>query len=117
MKKTIFVTALSLLLSTATCQASESEKMFNDVAYGGAVGALVGFGALLLSTSPKENLDYISKGAGVGIILGAAYGIFDNTTALIISEDGDVSLNAPMPQLFINGKDISLNTNIIAGTF
>ncbi len=72
---------LALLLSFAllpTRRAVADETMsvlLKDTAYGGIIGALVGSAFMLLADEPGDHWDYIPRGAGVGILAGAAYGI------------------------------------------
>lgn len=80
-------------------QAAENEtimkNVFVDAAYGGAVGALIGLGFMLLREEPEDHWNYVAFGAGGGIIAGAAVGMASSTKALAEIEGGKVSLNLP----------------------
>lgn len=70
-------------------------SVFMDAAYGGAVGALLGVGFMLLSDKPSDHWNYVAFGAGGGIIAGAAIGLATSTKALAEIENGKVTFNVP----------------------
>lgn len=103
MKYTL-VGACSLFAFVATPSVSaaadfEVETVFEDALYGGAIGALVGAGAMLISSHPSNNWDYILTGAGVGIIGGAAYGVYTSSRSFAEIEDGKMVVGVPTPQI------------------
>ncbi len=65
--------------------------------YGGILGGLLGSAVLLLSDEPDDNLSYIPTGIGVGVLLGAAYGIATSGVVEGIGEieDGRFTFNMP----------------------
>ena len=66
-----------------------------DAVYGGAVGALLGVGFMLLSGEPEKHWNYLAYGTGGGIIAGAAVGMASSTKALAEIENGKITLNVP----------------------
>ncbi|MEK7679482.1 MAG: hypothetical protein AAB356_04755 [Deltaproteobacteria bacterium] len=72
---------LALLVSFALLPARRAiadetmNILLKDTAYGGIIGALVGSAFVLLADKPGDHMDYIPRGAGVGLLAGAAYGI------------------------------------------
>lgn len=70
-----------------------------DALYGGIVGALIGSAVVLLTDNPDDHLGFIPTGAGVGILVGAAYGIATSgvisTAGAEIDDDGKLTLNMP----------------------
>ncbi len=99
--KKIFVITLLLLFAVFTTKSQAEETMrytLNNALYGGILGGLIGAAVLLLSDNPDDNLDYMLTGAGVGVLLGATYGIA--TSGVIdsigeIDEDGKFALKVP----------------------
>lgn len=74
------------------------QTTLRDALYGGIVGALIGSAVVLLTDNPDNHLGFIPTGAGVGILVGAAYGVASSgviTTAGAEIEDGKVTLNLP----------------------
>ena len=99
LRKTFIITLLLLFaVSTSKSQAEETVRYtLNNALYGGILGGLVGAAVLLLTDEPDDHLSYIPTGAGVGVLLGAAYGLA--TSGVIESigevEDGRFTLNLP----------------------
>ncbi len=99
-KKTSII-ALLLVFFVFTSRSFADDTMqytLKNSLYGGILGALLGSAVLLLSDEPDDNLSYIPTGIGVGVLLGAAYGIA--TSGVIESsigeiEDGRFTLNMP----------------------
>lgn len=71
------------------------KNVFMDAVYGGAVGALIGVGFMLLSDKPENHWNYVAYGAGGGIIAGTAIGLASATKAVAEIEGDKVSLNVP----------------------
>ncbi len=98
-RKTFIITLL-LLFAVFTSKSHADETMrytLNNALYGGVLGGLVGAAVLLLTDEPDDHLDYILTGAGVGVLMGAAYGIA--TSGVIESlaevEDGRLTFKIP----------------------
>ncbi|MDO8427212.1 MAG: hypothetical protein Q7T24_06845 [Deltaproteobacteria bacterium] len=86
-------------LSARAVMAEDSmQRTLNDSLYGGLIGALLGTAVLLLTENPDDHLSYIPTGAGIGILVGAAYGL---ATSGVVEragaevEDGRVTFNMP----------------------
>lgn len=94
---------LALFLAFAPLQARaadfEVENVFEDALYGAAIGALVGAGFMLISNNPGDNWNYIAVGAGVGIIGGAAYGVYTSSRPLSEFKDGEFRAGVPIPRV------------------
>lgn len=88
MLKKIIVTALAFVVLSASAAKADDmvQEVLTDSLYGGVIGALLGGAVLLLADNPDDHLDYIAKGAGAGILLGATYGIVAHTTGFAIGE-------------------------------
>lgn len=71
------------------------QNIFKDTLYGGAVGAVIGVGFMLLTGKPTDHWNYVAYGAGGGIIAGAAIGMASSTKALAEIADGRITLNVP----------------------
>ena len=100
-----FVITLLLLFAVFTSRSHADETMrytLNNALYGGVLGGLVGAAVLLLTDEPDDHLDYILTGAGVGVLMGAAYGIA--TSGVIESlakvEDGRLTFRMPTVKRF-----------------
>jgi putative Ca2+/H+ antiporter (TMEM165/GDT1 family) len=108
--------AFILLASWTTVPAQaadfEVQNTMEDALYGGAIGALIGTGAMLISSQPSKHMDYVVSGAGFGLIIGAVYGIASGSRAFAKVEDGKVQVGMPVPEIELasNGqvKGISL---------
>lgn len=77
----------------------EVQTVFEDAMYGAAIGAAVGLGAMLLTDRPSDNWDFIVKGTGIGILGGAAYGMYVSSRSLAQIENGRVRVAMPVPSL------------------
>ncbi len=101
-----FVITLLLLFAVFTSKSHADETMrytLNNALYGGVLGGLVGAAVLLLTDEPDDHLDYILTGAGVGVLMGAAYGIA--TSGVIeslaeVDEDGRLTFKMPTMKRF-----------------
>jgi hypothetical protein len=75
-------------------------EVFKDGFYGGLAGALVGVAALLFDINDAEDhLNYIAIGAGVGVMVGTAYGIYSATRAVAELDGSQVTWHLPTPQI------------------
>ncbi len=99
----------------------EVANVMDDALYGAGVGGMVGLGVMLLSDKPSDNWNYVSRGVGVGIIAGAAYGLFRSSQALAQVEDGRIKYGIPSPELAFQetpaGLDLVVKTDLIRGSF
>lgn len=103
MRKKLIVLAviLSIAVSALPSRAFAADdsvmmqNVFKDTLYGGAIGAVIGVGFMLLSSKPTDHWNYVAYGAGGGIIAGAAIGIASSTKALAEIESGRITLNVP----------------------
>ncbi len=95
------VLALALsLLPAANAQADDLalKKVMRNALYGGAIGALVGTAILVFNDTPSDNLDFITKGAAVGVLGGVVYGVYDSQSAYVSLENGRIhtAMSAPV---------------------
>lgn len=80
MKKLIVsaVLALSLVaLSAPAPAASQLQVVAEDSMWGAVIGGLVGTAMLAFRDHPSDHFDLIYKGASVGLVCGAAFGIYE----------------------------------------
>ncbi len=125
MKKTwkaiVFAALVTLSPMQATAGDYEVQNVMDDALYGGGIGAMVGLGLMLVSDAPTSNWNYLTRGAGYGIIIGAAYGIFRSSKALAQVEDGHIQLGMPSPEFALQetpfGLDMIVKTDLIQGSF
>ena len=119
----VLLVAAALVFIPAKASAGDYEvaNVMDDALYGAGVGGMVGLGLMLLSTNPTNNWDYLTKGIGVGIIAGAAYGVYRSSRAFAQVEDGQINLGLPTPQLAVQDTPTGLvlvtRTDLIAGEF
>jgi uncharacterized membrane protein YebE (DUF533 family) len=120
--KVLFVAAaLALAPMQASAGDYEVSNVLDDAMYGAGLGALVGLGVMLISKKPTDHWDYVTKGLGVGIIAGAAYGVYRSSQAFAQIEDGQIQLGMPTPQLALHdtpfGLDVVVSADLIGGSF
>lgn len=98
-----FCALFVLAASPAVVEAAdlEVETVFEDALYGGAIGALVGAGVMLVSSTPTDHWDYIVTGAGIGIIAGTAYGVYISSRSFAEIEDGKMFVGVPTPKVIV----------------
>ena len=98
-------------LSTKAVADEPMQRTFRSSVYGGLIGGLVGGAVLLLTKKPGDHLGFIPTGAGVGVLVGAAYGLATSgliqTAAVADIENGKLSLNIPAVQ-----SDVTYDANI-----
>jgi len=92
------VTAMGVAAPQAKAVDFEVQTVFEDAMYGAAIGAAVGLGAMLLTDTPSDNWDFIVKGTGIGILGGAAYGMYVSSRAVAQIENGKVKVAMPTPK-------------------
>ena len=116
----MLVSGLSLLPVQSQAADFEVQNTFEDALYGGMLGALVGGGAMLVSGSPSKHWNYITTGAGIGIIAGAIYGVASGTHALAKLEDGQLELGIPVPEMALSDNNqsiVAMNVPLLESTF
>ncbi|MDX8401789.1 MAG: hypothetical protein R8K47_04070 [Mariprofundaceae bacterium] len=97
----------------------ELQNTMEDAVYGGAIGALVGAGAMLVSGSPTSHWNYLFTGTGIGLIAGALYGVYSSARPLASLEDGRLNLAVPQPSLAAapNGRELAVDVPLFASRF
>jgi hypothetical protein len=81
--------------------------------YGGLTGALIGTAFLAFRDKPSDHLKDIRVGAGVGVIIGTAYGLLKTTgTAFVEVQDGQITVQAPSFQLGIDPETKDLTGSV-----
>lgn len=102
----VFLTA-SILFSTAfSARAHADDTMqvaLKNAIYGGIVGALIGSAAVLVTDNPDDHLNYIPTGAGIGIMLGAAYGVASSGVVQSLGSIEGGKFTWHIPTLNVNG--------------
>ena len=95
---TLITLIMSILILPAMARAEDPlQTTLRDSAYGGVIGALAGTAVLLLTDNPGDHLGFITTGAAVGILAGAAYGIGSSgfVEAAAEVDNGKITLKAP----------------------
>jgi len=114
------VAAVGLAAPQAKAVDIEVQTVFEDAMYGAAIGAAIGLGAMLLTDKPSDNWDYIVKGTGVGILGGAAYGMYVSSRAMAQIEDGKVKVAVPTPKFRrapSNPDALAMQVDLISSRF
>jgi uncharacterized membrane protein YebE (DUF533 family) len=119
---TIAVTLATLAGMSIPCSAADDafKNLFENAAYGGLAGTLVGGALTVFTEKPSDHADYVYYGAAVGVLAGAAYGMFKTTKSLVTIENGNVKLAMPtiVPELQeANVKSITLKAELLRGSF
>jgi O-antigen/teichoic acid export membrane protein len=100
LKKATVATLLVCFLALSSSASAEEtmQHTMQSTLYGGVIGALLGGALVLLSDTPEDNLDYIASGAGVGLLVGAAYGIASSGVVESLGkvEDGEFKFGLPL---------------------
>ncbi len=121
LKVYVFAAALALFPIPASAGDYEVANVLDDSMYGAGLGALVGLGVMLVSKHPTDHWDYITKGLGIGIIAGAAYGVYRSSGAFAQIEDGEIQLGMPSPKFALQdtgkGLDMVVSADLIGGRF
>jgi hypothetical protein len=91
----------TLFLSTNTIHAADDSlgRIVKDSLYGGAAGALVGAASLAFVGKAGDHTENIGRGAAIGVILGAIYGVTKVSGALAEIKDGKIVAGIPRIQL------------------
>jgi len=123
MFKVLLIACGLLLLPAQQASAADYDvqNVMDDAMYGAGVGALVGLGAMLLTDKPSDNWNFVTRGLGIGIIAGAAYGMYRSRGAFAQIEDGQIHLGVPTPEIAFrdtpSGLDMIVTTTLIGGSF
>jgi len=96
----ILLAALALP-GTARADDIALQKIFRNAMYGGALGALVGGALLAFKDKPGDHWDFITIGAASGVLVGAAWGIYDSSTRnpYVSIENGRIHAALPLPEV------------------
>ncbi|MDX8388082.1 MAG: hypothetical protein R8M46_06065 [Ghiorsea sp.] len=125
MNNTIKAAVVAAMMALFPMQAAAADyevaNVMDDAIYGAGVGGMVGAGLMLLSDKPTDNWNYLTRGIGIGIIAGAAFGVFRTSKSLAQVEDGEIKLGMPTPELAFQetalGLDLVVKTDLIRGSF
>jgi hypothetical protein len=125
MKNTLKAAVVAAMMALFPMQAAAADyevaNVMDDAFYGAGVGGMVGMGMMLLSDKPTDNWNYLTRGLGIGIIAGAAFGVFRTSQSFAQVEDGKIHLGMPTPQLAFQetpaGLDLRVKTDLIRGSF
>ncbi|MEW6682846.1 MAG: hypothetical protein AB1451_07975 [Nitrospirota bacterium] len=75
---------------------NEMGDVLVDGFYGGLIGALVGAGVMVLTDDPGDHLQYMTTGAGIGVIAGTIYGLSQVARYAMINVDrGQLTWRVP----------------------
>jgi len=125
MIKTVKVMTIAAMLAFIPAQAQagdyEVANVMDDAFYGAGLGAMVGLGLMLLSDKPTNNWNYLTRGVGVGIIAGAAFGVYRTSKSFAQIDNGEIEFGVPTPQLAFQetqtGLDMMLTTDLVQASF
>ncbi len=105
MSKRLVVVLLALAFVSFSFRPAQAEdamqETFRSAGFGGLIGALVGAGVWMISDNDEwdDHISYIPTGAGVGILIGTAYGLYTHTVvqqrAATEVKDGRLTFNVP----------------------
>jgi hypothetical protein len=96
--------AWATLMTVAVIASSEPARAANnemgdvlvDGFYGGLIGALVGAAVMVLTDDPGDHLQYMTTGAGIGVIGGTIYGFSQVARQAMVDVDrGHFALRVP----------------------
>jgi drug/metabolite transporter (DMT)-like permease len=88
----------TVLPSGAHAQDEPMQHTLRSTLYGGILGGLLGTAVLFLSDNQSDHLSYIPTGVGVGMLLGATYGVVTSGVmyrSAVEVDDGVAILNLP----------------------
>ncbi len=116
MKKIVAVIVFSVLVAllpvkTVHAGSDSLGRILTDSLYGGAAGALVGAASLAFVDNAGDHTDRIGKGAAMGIILGAVYGITKVAGPLAEIKGGEIKM--AFPEIKISPDATALNMDIV----
>jgi len=84
------------LAGQAWAQQDSMKTVFQDAGFGGLAGLLVGGAFLVFTDEPGDHLDYLAYGAAVGVLAGAAFGIYSVSRPLFLVEQGGLRGQIPL---------------------
>ncbi|MFQ5329659.1 MAG: hypothetical protein ACE5D4_06695 [Thermodesulfobacteriota bacterium] len=112
LKKFACITVVLTLIFSAVPAFAQDDgqgmhRIFRSTVYGGAIGLVAGFAFLLFTDNPEDHYDFLSAGAGVGILAGLGYGLATSSGRIAIAEvdNGTVKLNVPELRADIKEND------------
>ncbi|MFZ3073287.1 MAG: hypothetical protein WA162_08590 [Thermodesulfobacteriota bacterium] len=86
-KSVVALLVLSFVSFSSVVRAEDVMKdTLNDAVYGALIGGLSGAAVMAFTDEPNDHLDYIPKGAAIGVLVGVLYGLVVHSEALSISE-------------------------------
>ncbi len=101
-----FLAALMLFSTAFSTRAYADDTMqvaLKNSIYGGIIGALIGSAAVLVTDNPDDHLNYIPTGAGIGIMLGAAYGVASSGVVQSLGSIENGKFSWSIPTISIDG--------------
>ncbi len=108
----------AVLPSGARAQDEPLQHTLRSTLYGGVLGGLLGTAVLFLSDNQSDNLGYIPTGIGVGMLLGAAYGVATSgyfyTSAVEVDENGYTTLHLPKVDRIKVYDEVTQSTEVIS---
>ncbi len=107
MRKIIVITLLLslahwILPGKAATEENTFKVILKDGFYGGLVGALAGGAVLAFKDDPEDHLDFISKGAAIGVIGGVTFGLYQGTRSTVELEKETVTVTLPAPLIYVD---------------
>ncbi len=115
MKKIILAFALIISVFTTRSFALDGEIIFKDAMYGAAIGGLAG-GALYLVDSNDFGAKF-GIGVFLGLLAGAALGVYESEGAFVQIDNGKVKLAMPDIKFEKNELDTFTKVNILGAKF
>jgi len=111
----LLLVAVAISLCPAPAEARQNEVVYvlQSSFYGGLTGTLIGGAILAFRDKPSDHLSDLRIGAGVGVILGAIYGIAKTTSRSFAEiENGKVTFQIPTLQWDIDQYDRSVRGSV-----
>ena len=115
MKKLAVVLALIISVFTTRSFALDGEIIFKDAMYGAAIGGLAG-GALYLVDSNDFGAK-VGIGVFLGLLAGAAIGVYESEGAFVQIDNGKVKLAMPDIKVEKNQLDTYTKVNLFGAKF
>lgn len=117
MKKVILATLLiiSTLITSTRSYAIDGEIVFKDAMYGAAIGGLAG-GSLYLVDSNDFGAK-VGIGVFLGLLAGAAIGVYESEGAFVQIDNGKVKLAMPDIKVEKNSFDTYTKVNLFGAKF
>jgi hypothetical protein len=89
----------------ARAEGNEVKEVFMDGFYGALAGTLVGAAFLAFTSHPEDHLENLAIGAGVGALVGTAYGIAKASSAFAEIDHGKLTFHVPTIKLDLSAKN------------